>query len=271
MMPTFPSPSLKFRTSGFPRYGFKASLIGGACLDSIAVKPAPGIPAPLSSLHHPSPAAATERMTRLCVQVGHRAATGRCARGLPSLPQGSLAPARVLLSRAIVAYSDPIRQSRRHAALSRPRRLYAAPSLCGSASATRETFPTFPAVLSTRAVDLAPVSPLHPPVIPWHSDTRLPRSVSESPLTTPVSASNLRRVVNFRRCIVRFMLRPACLPRPPDWLRRDAIISSGTSPSEDCVTPALDAIRRRTALGVRLDGRTGNLPSSGLSPDQYGR
>ena len=28
MMPTFPSPSLKFRTVGFPQYGFKASLSG---------------------------------------------------------------------------------------------------------------------------------------------------------------------------------------------------------------------------------------------------
>ncbi len=27
----------------------------------------------------------------------------------------------------------------------------------------------------------------------------------------------------FRRGIVRFMLRPVCLPRPPDWLRRDAV------------------------------------------------
>jgi hypothetical protein len=26
MMPTFPSPPLKFRTAGFPRYGFKASM-----------------------------------------------------------------------------------------------------------------------------------------------------------------------------------------------------------------------------------------------------
>jgi hypothetical protein len=34
------------------------------------------------------------------------------------------------------------------------------------------------------------------------------------------------------------------------------------------VTPAFDATRRREALGARLDGRTGNLPSSGLSPDQ---
>src|SRR5207245_9258434 len=69
----------------------------------------------------------------------------------------SLSPVRVLLSRSIVAYSDPIRRSRRHAAISRPCRLYAAPLLCGSAEATHETFPTFPAVLSLRAVDPTPV------------------------------------------------------------------------------------------------------------------
>ena len=34
------------------------------------------------------------------------------------------------------------------------------------------------------------------------------------------------------------------------------------------VAPAFDAVRYRTALGVRLDGRTGNLPLSGLSPDK---
>jgi len=28
-------------------------------------------------------------------------------------------------------------------------------------------------------------------------------------------------VMCFRRCIVRVMLRPACLPGPPDWLRRE--------------------------------------------------
>src|SRR5262245_24586790 len=31
MMPTSPSPSLKFRTAGFPQYGFKASLSGATC------------------------------------------------------------------------------------------------------------------------------------------------------------------------------------------------------------------------------------------------
>src|SRR6516225_4055434 len=30
MMPTFPSPPLKFRTAGFPQYGFKAGLSEGA-------------------------------------------------------------------------------------------------------------------------------------------------------------------------------------------------------------------------------------------------
>jgi hypothetical protein len=30
MMPTFPSPSLKYRTAGFPRYGFKAGISGVA-------------------------------------------------------------------------------------------------------------------------------------------------------------------------------------------------------------------------------------------------
>jgi len=39
-------------------------------------------------------------------------------------------------------------------------------------------------------------------------------------------------------------------------------------PSEDIVIPASGAARCQTTLGIQLDGRTGNLPSSGLSPDQ---
>ena len=93
-----------------------------------------------------------------------------------SLPQGSLAPVRVVLSRSIIAYYDPIRQSRRHAVISRLCRLYAAPSLCGSASATRETFPTFAAMLSTRAVDPTPAGPPHLPVV------RVPRYQASSTL-----------------------------------------------------------------------------------------
>ena len=75
-----------------------------------------------------------------------------------------MAPVRVVLSRTIIAYYDPIRPSRRHGATSRGHRLYATPSLCGSAEATRETFPPFPVVLSPRAADLTPVGPLALPV-----------------------------------------------------------------------------------------------------------
>ena len=75
-------------------------------------------------------------------------------------------------------------------------------------------------------------------------------------------------VVRFRGCIVRFMLRPARLPCPPDWLRRDEATCTSPRLLRYVVTPAFGVVRCRTPLGVRLDGRTGNLPSSGLSPDK---
>jgi hypothetical protein len=164
MMPAFPSPPLKFRTAGFPQYGFKASLSDRTFPHPDAVKCAPHIPTPRPGLCRPSLASAT---TRRCgsVSTPGGASTSRCARGRASLPQGSLAPVRVVLSRSLLAYYDPIRQSRRHAATSRASRLYAAPSLCGSAEATRETFPTFAAVLSTRAADRTPVGPRRRPVV----------------------------------------------------------------------------------------------------------
>ena len=43
MMPTFPSPPLKFRTAGFPQYGFKASMSDRAFLQARNLKPAPGM------------------------------------------------------------------------------------------------------------------------------------------------------------------------------------------------------------------------------------
>jgi len=132
-----------------------------------------------------------------------------------------LAPDRVVLSRSIVAYSDPIRQSRRHRATSPVHGLYARPSLCGSAEATHETFPTFPGALSPRAADLTPVGPLALPVSPGLSDTRLPRITSESPPTSP-SLPAVPDGGPFRGCIVRVMLRPVRLPGPPGWLPRGA-------------------------------------------------
>ena len=176
-----------------------------------------------------------------------------------------MAPVRVVLSRTIIAYYDPIRPSRRHGATSRGHRLYATPSLCGSAEATRETFPPFPAVLSLRAIDPTPVGP------PPHSrflgagDNRLPRVRTESPPTFPplpaIPGGGLSR-----RCIVRFMLRPAGLPRPPGWLRRGECTHSPCL-LRTFVTLALVPRPHGRGMRVRLDGRTGNLPSSGLPPD----
>ena len=119
MMPTFPSSPLKFRTVSFPQSGFKASLSGRACPDGGAVEPAPGMPATSSGLHRPF--ARVRRGTPLPGSESRRARASacRCARDRVSLPQGSLAPVRVMLSRSIIAYYDPIRQSRRHAAISR--------------------------------------------------------------------------------------------------------------------------------------------------------
>src|SRR5207253_7178342 len=151
---------LKFRTASFPRYGLKASLSGRAFPNASAVKPAPGIPA--SVARFASTLRTLPHRTRCPRSMSRPAVPPRAAvrEAAPdSLPQGSLAPVRVMLSRSIVAYYDPIRLSRGHAATSRSSRLYAAPSLCGSASATHETFPTFPAALSMRAVDLTPVGP----------------------------------------------------------------------------------------------------------------
>jgi len=74
MMPLFPSPSLKFRTAGFPRYGFKAGISGVAFPTHV------GLPSPFALV------AATE-WPPLC--VGDRCAYKRLrASGPAALPQG---------------------------------------------------------------------------------------------------------------------------------------------------------------------------------------
>jgi hypothetical protein len=103
MMPAFPSSPLKFRTASFPRYGFKASLSGRAALHSDAVKPAPGIPASRFSLHRPF-ARIGYGIPRQALSPGRSAPPHAAVReARASLPQGSLAPVRVMLSRSIIA------------------------------------------------------------------------------------------------------------------------------------------------------------------------
>jgi hypothetical protein len=99
MMPTFPSSPLKFRTAGFPRYGFKAGLSAGTfpraapTYRALPVYILPSCP-PLSAFRSP-----------LCVGATVRSSTAIQA-AMPLYP-GALAPVRVLLSRSINTYAAP--------------------------------------------------------------------------------------------------------------------------------------------------------------------
>ena len=117
MMPTFPSPPLKSRTVGFPQYGFKASMSDGTFLIGTRLSLLPTCPHVRSVCRRPAHTSVTAGS--LGLSPGPSALP--CAavrRASAPLPQGSLAPARVMLSRAIIAYYDPMRRSRRHAAIS---------------------------------------------------------------------------------------------------------------------------------------------------------
>jgi len=99
MMPTFPSSPLKFRTAGFPQYGFKAGVSAGAfprVAPTCRAFPVCILPScsPLSACHSP-----------LCVGAAVRSSTPfkRLRRSTP----GALAPDRVLLSRSIHTYAAP--------------------------------------------------------------------------------------------------------------------------------------------------------------------
>jgi len=91
MMPTFPLPSLKFRTAGFPQYGFKAGMSDKAF----------PCDATLASISLPSPFVlfCYHRDSLLCVRGNVLMSTSVQAvfRSTP----GALAPVRVMLSRSI--------------------------------------------------------------------------------------------------------------------------------------------------------------------------
>ena len=263
MMPTFPSSPLKFRTAGFPQYGFKASMSVGVFRSGGELKPSPDI---RSSPSCYAPAFVHVRVTDAAWALSPtRLAPRRTAvqAAIAALPQGSLAPERVLLSRPIVADYDPIRQSPGHATISRHCRLYVAPSLCGSASATHETFPTFTATLSTRAIDHTPVGPPRHPVACARRGTRLPRFQNESPPTTSVSASYPRREEHFGAASFALGYGPrVCLALLTGY-RTDGITCVPPIPSEDFVTPAFGVRPSPTGAGNQARWANGKSPIVG--------
>jgi hypothetical protein len=191
MMPTFPSPPLKFRTVGFPQYGFKASMSNRAFLQARSFKPAPGIRS-LSRSLLPSFARFHLRGSSGSESKTIQASTCRCSGGFPSLPQRSLAPVRVMLSRSITAYYDPMRQSRRHAATSRfcayTQRLRCAGAPRRPARPSLLSLPCFPYMPSTY-----PGGASYPPVVLAQCFQTCLDLLPSRLTTTPVSASNHRR------------------------------------------------------------------------------
>ena len=111
-------PSLKFRTAGFPQYGFKAGVSAfpfNASLAPVGLPPSFVLPAFLVG----SPFCAGGRGA-----LEHLRSSGLC-RSTP----GAFAPVRVLLSRSILT-CGPIRPTRRHIPISPLGGLYQMPSLC---------------------------------------------------------------------------------------------------------------------------------------------
>jgi hypothetical protein len=267
MMPTFPSPSLKFRTAGFPQYGFKASLSDRACPTDITVKPAPGMPAPSTSLPRSFARVRSGNMAWHCVQVGPRLHVPLRERPSPLYPRGPWLrsglccpgpSSRTTTPSAGLAgtqgFHGPAAYTPRLRCAGAPRRP-ARPSLL---SLPRS--PYVPSTLRRRVRDPVPLY--------WDRDTRLPRATTESPPAKPVSASNPRRGMFFGAASFALCCGPHACPALRTGYDERGHLGAHPRLLRLRVTPAFHDGRHRPPLGVRLEGRTGNLPSSGLAPDQ---
>jgi hypothetical protein len=249
MMPTFPSPSLKFRTAGFPQYGFKASLSDRACPSLRWLSLLPACPPLPKVCRDPSPASAQLLRPGTVSSPGPGLGRPLCGRLAPPYPRGPwlrsefccLGPSSLLrphppVSPARGDFAAPAAYTPRLRCAGAPRRP-ARPSLLSP--------PCFLRVPPTLRRWVRAALPLCRP-----HDTRLPRSTSESPPTRSVSASYTRRSYPFDAASFAFRCGPRICPALHAGFR-------GT------VSPPLFAASVAGApSGVRLEGRTGNLPSS---------
>ena len=143
MMPTSPRSPLSFRTAGFPRYGWKAGLFRrGLPNTSANLSLLPACAGRCLVCVHPSCASSPQQWHRSESGLWARLRTAirwslHHPRGPRSGP-GCSVPVRHHLI-------GPIRPTRGHIAISPHGGLYAMPSLCGSAGATRERFRAFAA------------------------------------------------------------------------------------------------------------------------------
>jgi len=159
MMPTFPSPSLKFRTAGFPQYGFKDGISDGTFLQYGKVKLAPSIPSSAWSLS-PSFAGALCGGRPGSEPSSIRSSTCHHSRSTRSSTPGVLSSGASYVVSLHLRLYDPIRQSHRHAATS-----WHSPYTQRLRCAGAPRRPMRPSLLSLlllsiRATDLIPAGPL---------------------------------------------------------------------------------------------------------------
>ena len=219
------------------------------------------MPASSTSLPRPFARVRYGSMTWRCVQVGPRLHVPLRERPLP-LPQGSLAPVRVVLSRSIIAYYDPIRRPRRHAGISRPCRLYRRLRCAGAprrpARPSLLSLPRSPYVPSTlrrRVRDPVPLC--------WDRDTRLPRATTESPPTKPVSASNPRRGMFFGAASFALCCGPHVCPALLTGYDEKGPPGLPPPPSEAPCHPRFSQRPSPAAAGSQARGANGKSPLVG--------
>ena len=229
MMPTFPSPPLSFRTAGFPQYGWKAGYQVKPSRALLRLSLLPAYPSRHAVCHHPS--CSPWRQVHPCSVSRTCARWSTAMRATFSLyPRGP---------RSEPGYAVPVHQrlSAPSASLAGTRRLHGpaayTPRLRCAGAPRR---PARPSLLSLSRCPCVP-STLRRwvrgprPVVPGprcQASSSYHRVATHEARLCQQSPTGLR----FRRCIVRVMLRPACLPSPPDWLRRDGTTWSPTAPAE---------------------------------------
>ena len=251
MMPPFPSPPLKFRTVGFPQYGYKASLSGETCrpaqggtenADSRPVRGARPV------CRHPSHASAMEE-------------------------RQALSPALSRFPRAAVQEASPLY----------PRGPWLRPELCCLGPSSLTTAPSASPASTQQLHGLA----VYMPRLRCAGAPRRPAGPSLLSLPGfPRVPPPLRRWV---RCVLPLLLTSRCqassrrhpqVPVSPSYTRRGAYFGAavfascygprvclalltGCEPmesralhrlSEDFVTRAFCSTRCRVVLRVRLDG-----------------
>ena len=252
MMPTFPSSPLSFRTAGFPRYGCKAGLSEGAF--PRVVPTCRALPVCILPSCPPLPACRTPLCVGARRALRHRHASGQAAlpQG-PSLRTGFCCPGPSTLMRPHPPHS---RAQRDFAA----RSLYALPSLCVSASATRDWFPAFTAhsFSTCRPLPLRGVRRLYTPsFFAANAGLRLFSTDSALPV---IPHTRFPWGAHFGASL-QFAYATTCrLVHPPvgsDWIR---------IPPTRIFTAGLSTVWSPAPSPVIATVATGQFPPAGLAP-----